>query len=183
MRGPLSSSTWLTATTAIRNTSYEEAGDLIDKQGEDKTEMDHRAANDKFKHREMQAGHTAATAKAVYALQSQLVFWLRFTMPKAHLKTSEETGLSQLAKRLLQRKDESVNLRQILKVNLGLHSRFRGLQQAVMQDIVNIEPVVAYIAGTGSRKSLAFLLPACCLGFSQQVVVTPLVALQIDITN
>ncbi|KAF2706095.1 hypothetical protein K504DRAFT_513352 [Pleomassaria siparia CBS 279.74] len=154
--------------------------------------------------REMQAGHTAATAKAVYALQSQLVFQSRFMMPKAHLKTSvewysrlgfdkvikaddaatqEETRLSQLAKRLLQRKDESVNLRQILKVNLGLHSRFRGLQQAVVQDIVNMEPVVAYIAGTGSGKSLAFLLPACCPGFGQQVVVTPLVALWIDITN
>ncbi|KAF2702578.1 hypothetical protein K504DRAFT_465682, partial [Pleomassaria siparia CBS 279.74] len=65
----------------------------------------------------------------------QLVFWLRFTTPKAYLKTSvieaddaatqEETGLSYL------------------------HLRFRGLQQAVVQDIVNIEPVVAYIAGTG----------------------------------
>ncbi|KAF2702620.1 P-loop containing nucleoside triphosphate hydrolase protein, partial [Pleomassaria siparia CBS 279.74] len=131
--------------------------------------------------REMQAGHTAATAKAVYALQSQLVFQSRFTMPKAHLKTSvikaddaatqEETRLSY------------VNLRQILKVNLSLHLRFCGLQQAVVQDIVNIEPIVAYIAGTGSRKSLAFLLPACCPGFGQQVVVTPLVALRIDITN
>ncbi|KAF2710652.1 hypothetical protein K504DRAFT_500590 [Pleomassaria siparia CBS 279.74] len=30
-------------------TGYEEAGDLIDEQGEDKTEMDYRAANDKFK--------------------------------------------------------------------------------------------------------------------------------------
>ncbi|KAF2702588.1 hypothetical protein K504DRAFT_465667 [Pleomassaria siparia CBS 279.74] len=117
--------------------------------------------------REMQASYTAATAKAVYALQSQLVFQSRFTMPEAHLKTSVEY----------------VNLCQILKVNLGLHSRFRGLQQAVVQDIVNMEPVVAYIAGTGSGKSLAFLLPACCLGFGQQVVVTPLVALWIDITN
>ncbi|KAF2711244.1 hypothetical protein K504DRAFT_215248 [Pleomassaria siparia CBS 279.74] len=118
----------------------------------------------------MQARHTAATAKAVYALQSQLVFQSRFTMPKAHLKTSVEWY-------------SRLSFDKILKVNLSLHSRFRGLQQAVVQDIVNMEPVVAYIAGTGSRKSLAFLLPACCPGFGQQVVVTPLVALQINITN
>ncbi|KAF2709154.1 hypothetical protein K504DRAFT_468350, partial [Pleomassaria siparia CBS 279.74] len=80
--------------------------------------------------REMQASYTAATAKVVYALQSQLYSQLSFN--------KEETRLSY------------VNLRQILKVNLGLHLRFRGLQQAVV------------------RKSLAFLLPACCPGFGQQ---------------
>jgi hypothetical protein len=153
--------------------------------------------------REIQAGHTAATAKMVYALETLQVFRSRFTAPEAHLKastqwysrlgfntatdvdvtdTKRETGLSQLAERMLTRQG-NISARQLLRENMGKGSTFRGKQQEVVQHIINMEPVVAYIAGTGSGKSLAFLIPACCPMFGQQIVVTPLVALRIDISK
>ncbi|KAF2702413.1 hypothetical protein K504DRAFT_468352, partial [Pleomassaria siparia CBS 279.74] len=70
------------------------------------------------------------------------------------------TGRSWLIERVSERQDGSVSLRALLRTN-----------REVVQRIVNLKPVVAYIAGTGSGKRLAaFLLPACCPGFSQQVV-------------
>ncbi|KAF2704095.1 hypothetical protein K504DRAFT_507611 [Pleomassaria siparia CBS 279.74] len=45
----------VTALAFIAVTSYKEAGDLIDEQGEDKMEIDHRAANNKFKQETLDA--------------------------------------------------------------------------------------------------------------------------------
>jgi superfamily II DNA helicase RecQ len=50
-----------------------------------------------------------------------------------------------------------------------------------LESIMGGEPAVAYIAGTGSGKSLSFLLPACYEGYGQTIVVTPLVALRVDL--
>ena len=40
---------------------------------------------------------------------------------------------------------------------------------------------VAYVAGTGSGKSLLFLLPACYPNYGQTIVIVPLAALRTDI--
>ena len=44
-----------------------------------------------------------------------------------------------------------------------------------------MEPAVAYIAGTGSGKSLLFQLPACFRGYGQTIVITPHVALRYSV--
>ncbi|KAF2702415.1 hypothetical protein K504DRAFT_467799, partial [Pleomassaria siparia CBS 279.74] len=81
------------------------------------------------------------------------------TTLEARLRTSVAwyswLGFKRLIERVSKRQDGSVSLRVLLRTNR----------------IVNLKPVVAYIAGTGSGKRLAaFLLPACCLGFERIVL-------------
>ena len=152
--------------------------------------------------RDLQAGHTSNTATAVYALETHQIFRQPFSAPGANLKVSrawhvslgfEETtelvdadkkatkAKSTLAQRVQTR--GSINVLQVLKENMGASAKFRGQQRAVIETIIQGTPVVSYIAGTGSGKSLCFYLPACCEGYGQTVVVTPLVALRNDIIN
>ena len=152
--------------------------------------------------REMQAGHMPDTATAVYALSTHQVFRKPFSAPESNLKVSsawhqslgfetmselvksdvQSEGMqSMLAQRILKR--GTIDVLSVLQDVMGPHARFRGQQRMVVDSIVKGTPVVSYIAGTGSGKSLAFFLPACCDGYGQTVVITPLVALRNDITQ
>ena len=164
-----------------------------------KEEVDEMIDEVEAETREMQAGHSPQTAHAVYALDISRVFSNRLHLVEAHLKTStrwhealhfasslEEgktkqldscsTDLNvQLAERM------SVNYLSLLRENFGPNARFRGEQEEVLQAIMTGVTVVAYVAGTGSGKSLMFLLPACFPGYRQTIVIAPLAALRTDI--
>ncbi|KAL7771445.1 hypothetical protein CFE70_001388 [Pyrenophora teres f. teres 0-1] len=58
-----------------------------------------------------------------------------------------------------------------------------SVQKSVLEAIMAGEPMVAYVAGTGSGKSLMFMLPACFPGYGQIIVVLPLGALRLDILS
>lgn len=53
----------------------------------------------------------------------------------------------------------------------------------MLNSIFRGKAIVSYIASTGSRKSLAFLLPPLCEEYRQTLVITPLVALCMDIAS
>ena len=152
--------------------------------------------------RDLQAGHTSNTATAVYALETHHIFRKPYAAPEANLKISRAWHMSlgfadeldhvetaekaQTAKLAIAKRIESrgsINILQVLKEVMGPGARFRGQQRAVIDSIMRGTPVVSYIAGTGSGKSLCFYLPACCEGYGQTVVITPLIALRNDIIS
>ncbi|XP_014550372.1 hypothetical protein COCVIDRAFT_31860 [Bipolaris victoriae FI3] len=166
---------------------------------EDETE---EALDDEHsEYRELQAGYSPNTAIAVYGLTVASVFRMRYAAPQAHLRVSirwhgdlgyssiraarsdskalSSNAVSRMREREAKRGRVDVNA--LLQTNLGQKTMFRGRQQEVVNAILACTPVVSYIAGTGSGKSLAFLLPACCKGYGQAIVITPLVALREDI--
>ncbi|KAE8853012.1 hypothetical protein HRS9122_00004 [Pyrenophora teres f. teres] len=128
------------------------------------------------------------------------MFTRRFEQPDAHFKTSSrwhraltfspapedfDPGMGERAARsaAIQVERESANLLKLLQANFGSDAQFRGLQKSVLEAIMAGEPVVAYVAGTGSGKSLMFMLPACFPGYGQIIVVLPLGALRLDILS
>jgi hypothetical protein len=153
--------------------------------------------------RDLQAGHTAATAKAVYAVETARVF--RQIEPRSHLRVSrawhERIGFTAaeeeaewdaafdgnsgpvhrlLVERIAARAD--LRARDVLRENHGGDARFRSQEQErVVDAILHGEPAVSYVAGTGSGKSYAFLLPALCPDYKQAIVITPLVSLRTDL--
>jgi hypothetical protein len=150
--------------------------------------------------REMQAGHSPKTARSVYALETERLFRSSFASPSEHLKTSTDWHNS-LGFEPVPRDDtkpyvSSSHEARLLRLELcqGLdyrcilrdcirdpHGQFQGLQKNVIHAVVgNNEPYVAYIAGTGSGKSMAYLLPAAIDSYGQTLLITPLIALRTD---
>ena len=69
----------------------------------------------------------------------------------------------------------------LLRENFGSHAQFRGQQREALKAVITGVTAVAYVAGTGSGKSLLFLLPACYPNYGQTIVIVPLAALRTDI--
>jgi superfamily II DNA helicase RecQ len=143
---------------------------------------------------ERQANHTPNTGVALYASETAAIFRSRNNMAQSHFKVSTDwhrnLGFKSLPDHQSERKDlacsqpqvtHNVNLKILLVETFGRSAKFRGKQRMVLESIMDGEPAVAYIAGTGSGKSLAFLLPACYDGYGQTIVVAPLVAVRIDL--
>ncbi|CAK7237488.1 hypothetical protein SCUCBS95973_009973 [Sporothrix curviconia] len=65
----------------------------------------------------------------------------------------------------------------------GPGAQFRGQQAAVLAHIVQGTSPLLWVAGTGSGKSLAFLLPAAVRPDGMTVVVVPLLVLQSDLVR
>jgi superfamily II DNA helicase RecQ len=148
--------------------------------------------------REMQAGHSAATAKAVYAVDITQMFAKKFDRAQGYFRVStkwhgalgfnEEEAFNELyptpkptshptdiANRI------QCNYKRLLQENFGKSAVFRPHQESVIKAVMGGDTVVAYIAGTGAGKSMAFLLPACYPGYGQTLVIVPLASLRDDI--
>ncbi|KAF4435294.1 hypothetical protein F53441_13545, partial [Fusarium austroafricanum] len=76
-----------------------------------------------------------------------------------------------------------INLDQELCRLYGEHVRFRGKQREAVEAIMMNKSPVVVVMGTGSGKSLCFMLPAAsCLG-GLTIVIVPLVSLQGDMMD
>ncbi|KAF4449200.1 hypothetical protein F53441_7482 [Fusarium austroafricanum] len=76
-----------------------------------------------------------------------------------------------------------INLDQELCRLYGEHIRFRGKQREAVEAIMMNKSPVVVVMGTGSGKSLCFMLPAAsCLG-GLTIVIVPLVSLQGDMMD
>jgi hypothetical protein len=149
--------------------------------------------------RETQAGHSGITARAVYALDISSMFSKKFDKAQGQFKVSSKwhqslgfdvekafddlypTSVAPLQDSAIVAQRIQANYRRLLKDNFGKEAVFRPLQESVVRAIMSGESVVAYIAGTGAGKSLAFLLPACYPGYGQAIVLVPLASLRTDI--
>lgn len=148
--------------------------------------------------REMQAGHSPETARAVYALDVSRIFSQRYDNAEAHFKTSSQwhkalnfvavedlsfpAAMPPTAKSLIQKAERTgINLLHLLRENFGESANFRGQQEPALNAIMTGESVVAYIARTGAGKSILFMLPACFPGYGQSIVIVPLAALRTDL--
>lgn len=60
---------------------------------------------------------------------------------------------------------------------------FKGNQREVLTSVVRGFSPILYIAGTGSGKSIIFLLPAYCTKDGVTIVISPFVALQEDMAR
>ena len=89
--------------------------------------------------------------------------------------TSEEftTNPEQERWQLLRTSD----IHQQLQLLFSAISRFRGIQEQALQAICFGRSPILVVSGTGSGKSLLFLLPASYAFSGTTVVITPLVAL------
>ncbi|KAH0548035.1 hypothetical protein GP486_008223 [Trichoglossum hirsutum] len=63
---------------------------------------------------------------------------------------------------------------------MGLETRFRGKQHAVLQAIIANKSPIILVMRTGGGKSLMFMLPASIREAGTTVVITPLIALKQD---
>ncbi|OSS51886.1 hypothetical protein B5807_04037 [Epicoccum nigrum] len=143
---------------------------------------------------ERQANHTPNTGHSVYAAETAAVFRSQNNTAQLFFKVSTTwhsrlgftPAISPAEARTAMPPQRcpvpfNINLRVLLQETLGQTAQFRGQQRLVLESIMDDEAAVAYIAGTGSGKSLAFLLPACCEEYGQTIVVTPLVALRLNL--
>jgi superfamily II DNA helicase RecQ len=73
-----------------------------------------------------------------------------------------------------------INIQDYLEKLLGRKARFRGLQQAAIQAIINRENPVICVMGTGAGKSLLFQLPVMCQPTTTSIVVVPNISLRED---
>lgn len=165
-----------------------------------KEEVDEMVDAAEDEERELQAGHTALTARTIYALDIQHMFTRRFDRAHGQYRVSKEWHAA-LGFQPATKPDESLDLpkpkpkikdmadriqcnyKRLLRENFGKQAVFRPLQEKVIRAIMSGETVVAFIAGTGSGKSLTFLLPACFPGYGQTIVIVPLAALRHDIAE
>jgi len=164
-----------------------------------KEEVDELVDDAEAEAREMQAGHSAETAHAVYAVDVSKIFSRKFDMAEAHFKSSSDwhralnfeptdqdfdpTMEDRTTREYHQRLELRVgaDLLKLLRTNFGDHARFRNSQQDALRAVMRGDAVVPYIAGTGSGKSLLFLLPACFPNYGQSIVIVPLAALRNDL--
>jgi hypothetical protein len=173
------------ASGPLQELSQQEADDIINKA--------------EAEAQEMQAGHSPKTAHTVYALDISKVFAHKQHLASMHYKASSQwhkalgfdnnqssTDLKTSDNRTphaVTQERMGINLLSLLRENLGPSARFRGQQQAALEAVMSGAPVVAFVAGTGSGKSLLFLLPACYPSYGQTIVVVPLAALRTDILS
>ena len=80
-----------------------------------------------------------------------------------------------------QRQLRNTNTQAQLERLLGVGSQFRGMQKRAIEAIMQGHSPVAVVMGTGSGKSMIFMLPASCISGGTTIVVIPLVALQGDL--
>lgn len=152
---------------------------------------------------DLQAGHTSHVAELVYGRtveqgpwgfstkQDQFrkisVLWHRLwnfssydenslIQPPSYEAEQQELRLLRLQR--LQQVDLYGQLRQLLR---DPNAEFKGKQEEVLKAIIQGSTPVLYVAGTGTGKSLTFLLPAYCTPDGVTVVITPFVALQEDL--
>ncbi|KAF7528441.1 hypothetical protein G7054_g10139 [Neopestalotiopsis clavispora] len=101
---------------------------------------------------------------------------------KRRLEPLEVDGAKARVKR--QKRLADVNLEERLRHMLGNPSaRFRPGQEDVLRAIHEGHSAVLQVAGTGSGKSVSFMLPAYCAGDGTTVVIVPLVALREDLVG
>jgi hypothetical protein len=148
---------------------------------------------------EKQAGHSVQIARAVYAKEVGSLFttqlrqadayyrastlwheWLGFAgVPRAREDAGSESDMARNVDQARMMERRQAPLLPLLRECLGdAQANFRGQQAEAIRAILNMEPAVAYIAGTGCGKSMLFLLPACFRGYGQCLVITPHVALR-----
>lgn len=152
-------------------------------------------ADDPF---DMQTGHTSSTAMASYGrLHNESPFtagasrqrfrkvseaWHRFLhFPSTQeVKNRHTTQAERQADELrLQRWTtmRATDQQAQLQVLLGPAAQFRGMQQQVVDAVLQQKSPIVAVMATGAGKSLAFLLPASCSS-GVTVVVVPLLSLQ-----
>jgi superfamily II DNA helicase RecQ len=73
-----------------------------------------------------------------------------------------------------------VNLHRMLRQMKGDRAEFRGQQEEGLRAIMRGEDQVIVVMGTGSGKSLLYMLPAICSPDGLTILVVPIVALQDD---
>lgn len=103
------------------------------------------------------------------------------TKRKAGVATIEPTGPSATIVRgkRLRRMDIVGKSKEMLWVN----AEFRGCQQEAIQSIMRGKNYIVQVMGTGSGKSLSFMLPAWCSTGGVSIVVVPLVTMRADIMH
>jgi superfamily II DNA helicase RecQ len=75
---------------------------------------------------------------------------------------------------------KKVNLHRTLRQMKGDRAEFRGQQEAGLRVIMRGEEQVVVVMGTGSGKSLLYMLPAVCSPDGLTILVVPIVALKDD---
>lgn len=73
------------------------------------------------------------------------------------------------------------NVQAKLEMILGPGAQFRGKQKPAIEAIMQGHSPIMVIMGTGSGKSMLFMLPAACVSGGTTIVIVPLVALQGDL--
>jgi hypothetical protein len=101
----------------------------------------------------------------------------RVRLPSAQMDKGLHLARRQRLK-ALRRTDLDGRLRHMLRDS---KARFRGNQREAIDAIIAGASPVVHITGTGSGKTVTFLLPAFCSPASKTVVVVPFIALQQDI--
>jgi superfamily II DNA helicase RecQ len=78
-------------------------------------------------------------------------------------------------------KMRSVDIKQQLRLMYGEKAEFKGVQEEALEAIVKTgRRRVLVVAGTGSSKSLLFMLPAAGLEEGLTIIVVPTISLQED---
>ena len=147
---------------------------------------------------DLQAAHGTATAEAAYAVEARSPFvssrmheLFRSCSRQWHLmlgfRRDAASGLSDAVDESGPRRRrfealQALDLGYQLQVFLGNPSaRFRGRQEQVLRQVIAGAARLLYVAGTGSGKSLSFLLPAFCSPRDGvTVLIVPLLSLRDD---
>jgi primosomal protein N' len=78
---------------------------------------------------------------------------------------------------------QRVNVQQEFEAYMGEGSQFRGEQKKAITAIFQGSSPMLVVMGTGSGKSLLFMLPAFCIQGGTTIVVVPLQSLQTDMKD
>ncbi|KFZ22817.1 hypothetical protein V502_02704, partial [Pseudogymnoascus sp. VKM F-4520 (FW-2644)] len=78
---------------------------------------------------------------------------------------------------------QQVNVQQEFEAYMGEGSQFRGQQKRAITAIFQGKSPMLVVMGTGSGKSLLFMLPAFCIQGGTTIVVVPLQSLQTDMKD
>jgi superfamily II DNA/RNA helicase len=150
---------------------------------------------------DLQANHTSKVAGAIYGrLNTESLFsseakraefrqasikWHQFLQMPSALKTGFERGIAVAADHKEAREEQYrrwkmmqvVNIDQELKRLVGEEAEFRDKQKLALQVIMQQKSPIVAIMGTGSGKSLLFMLPAS-VSSGITIVVVPLLSLR-----
>jgi superfamily II DNA helicase RecQ len=154
---------------------------------------------------DLQAGHTSYIAHAIYArtigqgntglmfqqemFRTASTMWHRFwgfggvdsgvrKKPRLELFEVERQLVRQRRLKTLQSMDLGGLLRQAVR---NPDAKFRGNQRQALDAVVRGYTPILQVAGTGTGKSLTFLLPSYAIRDSTTIIIVPFVSLQDDI--
>lgn len=163
---------------------------------------DNHGSNEEDAILDEQAGHSSHVAGMIYArgimelsgevaskrykFRASSQAWhqfLGFDSVSVHGSTKRKVPFDQeMEQRQISRwkRLRTVDLQSQLLAMMGSDVSFRGIQEPAIESILAGESPIVAIMGTGSGKSLLFMLPAWCDSSGTTVVVVPLISLRQD---